>query len=354
MAHVADPPNSSELAGHVTPAARTAVQHPPVSPGKVAMWLFLATEIMFFTGLIGSYIVLRAGSPPTSFTNLFPPATNLTTVHKNAQGLILKEVGANHEEVVEILERNTTFDKFQLEELEKRLMAIERAESDDAKATKLKEETTKEFKHEQAEHLVHALPAGILFGVSPEKAQKVHDELEAVGATTSIVPLSFFNWPKPYDFMTNPLSIDLTAANTFLLICSSVTMVFALSSFQRDERRKGTLWLLATTLIGSGFLSVQVYEYYQLMFGHHYPPGISATGHFRPSVSIFASCFFTMTGFHGAHVAGGVVMLACLTLNSALTGAYRKDHYSPVELVGLYWHFVDLVWILLFTVVYLI
>ncbi|SIO21914.1 cytochrome c oxidase subunit 3 [Singulisphaera sp. GP187] len=356
MAHVADPPNSSELAGHKTPAARTAVQHPPVSPGKVAMWLFLATEIMFFTGLIGSYIVLRAGSPPSSFSNLFPPATttDLSTVNKNAQGVILKAVGPNHEEVVEILERNTTFDKYQTEELGKRLLAIERREPDDAKANKLKDELTKEFKHEQAEHLVHSLPAGVLFGVAPEKAQKVHDELDGVGATTSIVPLAFFNWPKPYDFMTNPLSIDLTAANTFLLICSSVTMVFALSSFQRDERKKGTLWLAATTLIGAGFLSIQVYEYYQLMFGHHYPPGISATGHFRPSVSIFASCFFTMTGFHGAHVAGGVIMLACLTLKSALTGSFRKDHYSPVELVGLYWHFVDLVWILLFTVVYLI
>ena len=268
--------------------------------------------------------------------------------------MILKEVGANHEEVVEILERNTTFDKFQSEELDKRLLAIERREPDDAKANKLKAEAIQEFKHEQAEHLVHSLPAGILFGVPPEKAQKVHDELEAVGATTSIVPLAYFNWPKPYDFMTNPLSIDLTAVNTFFLICSSVTMVFALSSFQRDDRRMGTIWLAATTLIGSVFLSVQVYEYYQLMFGHHYPPGISATGHFRPSVSLFASCFFTMTGFHGAHVAGGVIMLTCLILNSALTGSFTKDHYSPVELVGLYWHFVDLVWIILFTVVYLI
>ena len=98
---------------------------------------------------------------------------------------------------------------------------------------------------------------------------------------------------------------------------------------------------------------MQVYEYYQLMFGHHYPPGISATGHFRPSVSLFASCFFTMTGFHGAHVAGGVVMLTCLLIGQ-LRGQFTPNHYSPVELVGLYWHFVDLVWIILFTVVYLI
>ncbi|HEV3168209.1 MAG TPA: heme-copper oxidase subunit III, partial [Isosphaeraceae bacterium] len=127
-----------------------------------------------------------------------------------------------------------------------------------------------------------------------------------------------------------------------------------LSSFQQDKRRRGTAWLAATALIGACFLSVQVYEYYQLSTGHHYPPGISATGHFRPAVSLFASCFYTMTGFHGAHVFGGVVMLTCLTLNSFFTGAYTKDHNSPVELIGLYWHFVDLVWIILFTVVYLI
>jgi cytochrome c oxidase subunit 3 len=73
-------------------------------------------------------------------------------------------------------------------------------------------------------------------------------------------------------------------------------------------------------------------------------------------VSLFASCFFVMTGFHGAHVTGGVIALGCLTLRSTFSGftAYNKYHYSPVELIGLYWHFVDLVWIILFTVVYLL
>ena len=130
-------------------------------------------------------------------------------------------------------------------------------------------------------------------------------------------------------------------------------MVLALSAFQRDDRRKGSLFLLATVLIGSTFLSVQVYEYYQLMFGHHYPPGISATGHFRPDVSLFASCFFTMTGFHGAHVTGGVILLTCIFIQS-LRGIFTRHNFSAVELAGLYWHFVDLVWIILFTVVYLI
>jgi cytochrome c oxidase subunit 3 len=320
MAHVSDPAISSELVHHVTPAAHTHVQHPPdppVTPGKVAMWLFLATEIMFFTGLIGSYIVLRAGSPVTAYSNLFSPGTNLERL-TNAKGVTLTSVGPNRSRVIEILER------------------------------------TAGLSEHDAEHLIESLPHGVVYGVPPEKAEKIKRQLVTAKAEAKINDLRTESWPQPYDSATNPLSIDLTAANTFILICSSVTMVLALSAFQNDNRRKGTLFLLATVLIGSTFLGVQVFEYYQLMFGHHYPPGISATGHFRPDVSLFASCFFTMTGFHGAHVFGGVVMLTCITIRSALTGAYHRTHYSPVELIGLYWHFVDLVWIILFTVVYLI
>ncbi len=205
----------------------------------------------------------------------------------------------------------------------------------------------------EAEHLVEQAPRDVVLGVSEARATEVRDQLDAAGAKAEVAPLETHNWPKPYDNATNPLSIDLTAGNTFILICSSVTMVLALSAIQRGDRFKGTVFLAATVFIGSCFLSVQVYEYYQLMFGHHYPPGISATGHFRPSVSLFASCFFTMTGFHGAHVAGGVVMLTCILIGQLL-GKFSPSNYSPVELVGLYWHFVDLVWIILFTVVYLI
>jgi cytochrome c oxidase subunit III len=317
MAHVAEHSTASELARHETPAGRTAVQHPPVTPGKVAMWLFLSTEIMFFTGLIGSYIVLRAASPPEAYSSLFPPATNLTRLQAS-KGVRIDALGPKRTRVVEVLERSAGLSKH------------------------------------DAEHAIESLSHSVAFGLPADKAAKLRDELKAAGAEAKVEDLRVESWPQPYDNAMNPLSIDLTAVNTFILICSSVTMVLALSAFQNDNRRKGTLFLLATTLIGSTFLSVQVYEYYQLMFGHHYPPGISATGHFRPDVSLFASCFFTMTGFHGAHVFGGVVMLTCITIRSALTGAYHRTHYSPVELIGLYWHFVDLVWIILFTVVYLI
>ena len=167
-----------------------------------------------------------------------------------------------------------------------------------------------------------------------------------------------YAWPKPYDQATNPLSIDLTAVNTFILICSSVTMVLYLGLERlqaRPEAGRAPRTSRRPPLSGATFLGVQVYEYAQLMFVHHYPAGVSASGHFTPDVSLFASCFFTMTGFHGAASwpSAGVIAMSLLTIRSWF-GAYSSTNSNSVEIVGLYWHFVDLVWIILFTVVYLI
>jgi heme/copper-type cytochrome/quinol oxidase subunit 3 len=209
------------------------------------------------------------------------------------------------------------------------------------------------YDEEQAERVLESAPFPFMTEAPKATADKVVSQLEQAGAKAKTEPLVFHQWPKPYDHETNPLSINLTALNTFILICSSVTMVLALGAIQRGDRFWCSLYLLATVLIGSTFLSIQVFEYSELMFGRFYPIGISTTSHFRPSVSLFASCFFTMTGFHGAHVTGGVILLTCILIQSLL-GTYTKEHHSPVELAGLYWHFVDLVWIILFTVVYLI
>jgi cytochrome c oxidase subunit 3 len=237
---------------HSDSKVRPSVQGPPVTPGKVAIWLFLATEVMFFTGLIGTYIVLRAGSSPTAYSNLYAPATDLSLVlQKKPEGLV----------------------------------------------------------------------------------------------TTS--------WPRPFDPTMNPLSVDLTAANTLILMASSLTMILALSACQRSDKWKTALYLTTTGLLGAVFLCVQAYEYNQLLFVHHFPVGVSPTGHFTPDVSLFASCFFTMTGFHGLHVAGGLVAIGVLAIRSWF-GAYSSKSYHSVEVISLYWHFVDLVWMILFTVVYLI
>ncbi len=139
-----------------------------------------------------------------------------------------------------------------------------------------------------------------------------------------------------------PLDIPVTAVNTFLLICSSVTMVKAFAAAQDGLQKQLRLWLLATVLIGATFVGVQVYEY-RTLIGHG----------FTPSASLFGSTFYTMTGFHGFHVTMGVICMIYVTFR-AFRGRYTAEDHRGVEVIGLYWHFVDLVWIILFTIVYLI
>lgn len=303
--------------GHGPGPSHSHSLHAPVTPGKVAMWLFLATEVMFFTGLIGSYIVSRSGSPHNSYSNLYTPATPLAGL-ENTFGVLITSAGTSETQVESLLHSSAGLSE------------------------------------EAAKKVVEAVPHGLVSGLSKDKAESLSAQLHATGAVAEVEPLKMHKWPLPYDELTNPLAINLTAGNTFVLICSSVTMVLALAAIQKGNKARCSLFLLATVLIGSTFLGVQVYEYYQLSVGHHYPPGISATGHFRPSVSLFASCFYTMTGFHGAHVTGGVILLAVIFIRSFFFNAYSQTHYAPVELAGLYWHFVDLVWIILFTIVYLV
>ncbi len=136
--------------------------------------------------------------------------------------------------------------------------------------------------------------------------------------------------------------IPLTALMTFVLICSSVTMVLGLAAIKRGDQKKLLMWLGATICGGVFFLSCQVYEWTHLMHA-----GLSA------ATSNYAATFFFLTGFHGAHVTTGVVYLSCIWIG-AKRGHYSAEKNSPVELVGLFWHFVDLVWIVLFTVIYLL
>lgn len=188
--------------------AATKTWHPPVSLGKFAMWVFLGTEIMFFTALIGTYIVLRFSQP---------------------------------------------------------------------------------------------------------------------------------YWPNPAEI----LNIPLTAFNTFLLVCSSVTLVLGLNAIQDGNRQKFNLWWLATIIFGAIFVGIQGVEYNQLI-----------SEGFVPSTGIVPSTFYIMTCFHGLHVIAGVLINIWIFKRS-LAGEFGPDNYAGPEVAGLYWHFVDLVWIILFTLVYL-
>ena len=167
-----------------------------------------------------------------------------------------------------------------------------------------------------------------------------------------VLRITSANWFRPE--FDPPLGIGLTAFMTFVLICSSVTMVTALSAIQKGNRKRLLLWLGLTILGGVVFLGLQAYEWSHFISGKTELAAAFAktTGGAAPFTN-FQATFFSCTGFHGLHVTVGVVYLSCIWVR-AWQGAYTATNHSPVELVGLYWHFVDLVWIVLFTIVYLL
>jgi cytochrome c oxidase subunit 3/cytochrome o ubiquinol oxidase subunit 3 len=136
--------------------------------------------------------------------------------------------------------------------------------------------------------------------------------------------------------------IPFTSVSSFVLLMSSLTMALAVAAITRGEMRRCRVWLMTTALLGATFIGGQVYE-----FTTFYRKGLGFT------TNIFGSAFFTLTGFHGVHVSVGIVMLLSLFVMT-LKGSLTPERAETVEIVGLYWHFVDIVWILIFTIVYLI
>jgi cytochrome c oxidase subunit 3/cytochrome o ubiquinol oxidase subunit 3 len=136
--------------------------------------------------------------------------------------------------------------------------------------------------------------------------------------------------------------IYFTSASSFVLLMSSLTMVLALAAIQRGDHHRLKIWLLTTALLGSTFIAGQVYE-----FTAFSKEGLGLT------TNIFSSAFYTLTGFHGVHVTVGIIMLLS-TLAFAARGKITQERSETVEIVGLYWHFVDIVWILIFTIIYLV
>ena len=144
--------------------------------------------------------------------------------------------------------------------------------------------------------------------------------------------------PTPADVY----DIPFTSVSSFVLLMSSLTMVLALAAIQRGDEKGLRTWLLATAFLGMTFIGGQIYE-----FTTFYEEGLAL------SKSPFGSAFFVLTGFHGAHVSVGILMLLAL-VGMSLAGRLPQAESRKVELIGLYWHFVDIVWIVIFTIVYLV
>jgi heme/copper-type cytochrome/quinol oxidase subunit 3 len=169
------------------------------------------------------------------------------------------------------------------------------------------------------------------------------------GLIAAYIALRFAH-PEAWTGPGEVLNVPLTAFNTFVLICSSVTMVKAFAALQNGDQRGLRLWLLATVFLGTFFLTIQVIEYIELAHDGFLPAIASYSAGGGP---LYGMTFYTLTGFHGAHVAIGVAGLI-FTSVKAFRGSYTPEKVGGVEIMGLYWHFVDLVWIVLFTIVYLI
>jgi heme/copper-type cytochrome/quinol oxidase subunit 3 len=144
--------------------------------------------------------------------------------------------------------------------------------------------------------------------------------------------------PLPHEI----LDIPLTTFSTFVLLMSSLAMVLALDKTTKGDQRGAAFWLMGTALLGTLFLGFQAYE-----FTHFYREGL------RLDTNLFGSTFFILTGFHGAHVTVGVFWLLALYIE-AKRGTLKAADSLKVEVCGLYWHFVDVVWIVIFMLIYLL
>ena len=134
--------------------------------------------------------------------------------------------------------------------------------------------------------------------------------------------------------------IPLTSISTFVLLMSSLAMVLGLAGVQEGRRRMALIWLGATIVLGTTFLAFQAFEFTE--FYHH---GLTL------QTNLLGSTFFILTGFHGAHVFGGVIMLG-VVLYRGMAGQFSARHHDAVEATSLYWHFVDVVWVALYTTLY--
>ena len=145
--------------------------------------------------------------------------------------------------------------------------------------------------------------------------------------------------PYPIDI----IDIPITTISTFVLLCSSFAMVRALAATNENNQRGIKIWLLATAILGAIFIGFQVYE-----FNLFKNEGLTL------GQNLFGATFFTLTGFHGAHVTLGIILAAVAVRDFPSRAACIRGTALDVEICGLYWHFVDIVWIVIFTLLYLV
>jgi cytochrome c oxidase subunit 3 len=170
--------------------------------------------------------------------------------------------------------------------------------------------------------------------------------------TAYVVYRSLF--PTVFVAGSHHLDIRLGGLNTAILICSSLTMALAVRGAQLGDRKTLVRFLVLTMVLGLAFLGIKAVEYHHKWADHLIPgPGFHIEGPYAREIQLFFSLYFAMTGLHALHMIVGIGLILWL-LPAAARGRYHAQYYHPIEAFGLYWHFVDIVWIFLFPLLYLI
>jgi cytochrome c oxidase subunit 3 len=161
-------------------------------------------------------------------------------------------------------------------------------------------------------------------------------------------------WPAAFRAGSHELLIWAGTTNTVVLITSSLTMALAVQAAQAGAQRSLKLFLIATMLLGTVFLGIKGFEYYTSFLEHHVPgPAFQFEAEYQQHAQLFFSLYFVMTGLHALHMMIGLAVMAVM-LRLAWRGTITAEYFSPIEVTGLYWHFVYIVWIFLFPLLYLI
>ena len=161
-------------------------------------------------------------------------------------------------------------------------------------------------------------------------------------------------YPGTFGAASRTLDITLGTVNTMVLITSSLTMALAVHAAATDERRKLMAFLAATMVLGAVFLGIKGLEYYHKFVEHHIPGfGFQFEGPAPERANLFFSLYFAMTGLHALHMIIGLGIMTVMLI-MAWRGRFSARWHTPIEISGLYWHFVDIVWIFLFPLLYLV
>jgi cytochrome c oxidase subunit 3 len=163
-----------------------------------------------------------------------------------------------------------------------------------------------------------------------------------------------YTYPIGFAEASHHLDVWLGGINTAVLLTSSLTMALAVRSAQIGKRRQIVGFLVLTMLLGLAFLGIKAYEYHA-KFVHHLVPGASFEfeGTHAREAQMFFYLYFAMTGLHAIHMFAGVAVVLVIT-GMAARGKFTPGYYNPLEVTGLYWHFVDIIWIFLYPLLYLI